>query len=86
MDELRLGPIDWIFLLEEGLQLIFRFFICFFLDIDWVLQHLRVVHGAPAYQAAMVGERGELIFLYIAMYGLLNIEALAHFVTSIKLL
>lgn len=78
MGEFGFGSIYWVFLLEEGLQLELLLIRLILLDVDGVLQNLRVVHGAPADETAMVGKRGKLVFLYVAVHRLLNIKTLAH--------
>lgn len=78
MGELGFGSIYWVFLLKEGLQLELLLIRFILLDVDWVLQNFRVVHGAPADQTAMVGKRRELVFLNVAVHSLLNIKTLAH--------
>jgi len=49
-----------------------------FLNVNGVLQHLRVIHGAPTDQAPMIGEGWKLIFFNVAMNSLLNVEVFAH--------
>jgi hypothetical protein len=77
-DELVPAPFVWTFLLKEGLQLVLGVVGCIFLHVDGVLQNFGVVHGAPADETAMVGEGWELVALDVAMYGLLDVEVLAH--------
>ena len=43
-DELIFGAVYWVFLLEERFELVFWFFSCVFLHVDWVLQHFGIVH------------------------------------------
>ena len=48
------------------------------LHVDGVLEDFGVVHGAPADEAAVVGERWELVLLYVAMNSLLDVKVFAH--------
>lgn len=77
--ELILGSIDRILLLEEGIQLIFlSLSIGVLLHVDGVLEDFGIVHRAPTDEAAVVGERWELVLLYIAMNSLLDVKVFAH--------
>jgi len=79
LNEIILHPVDWIFLLEERIDIIFlRLCRCIFLYIDWILQHFGIVHRTPTDKTPMVGEGGELILFDVAMNSLLYIEVLAH--------
>ncbi len=81
-NKLVLGAIDWVFLLKEGIKLVFLCFsIGVLLHVDGVLKDFRVVHGAPSNQTAMIGEGGELVFLDVAMNSLLDVKVLAHLLT-----
>lgn len=42
------------------------------------MEDFGVVHGAPADEAAVVGERWELVLLYVAMNSLLDVKVFAH--------
>lgn len=79
LDEFVAGAFYWVLLLEEGVEFVFLG-LCggVLLDVDGVLEHFGVVHGAPADQTAVVGEGWELILLHVAMNSLLDVEVLAH--------
>lgn len=42
------------------------------------MEDFGIVHGAPTYEAAVVGEGGELVLFNVAMNSLLDVEVLAH--------
>ena len=57
LNELILGSIYGILLLEEGVKLIFLCLsIGVLLHVDGVLEDFGIIHGAPANEAAVVGE------------------------------
>ena len=84
-DELILVPINWIFLLEERIEVIF---LCLcggvFLNIDWVLENFWVVHRAPSNETAMIGERRELVLFDISMNSLLDVKVFAHLLYNLN--
>lgn len=57
LNKLILSAIDWVFLLEKGIELVFLgFSISVLLHVDGILEDFGVVHGAPANETAVVGE------------------------------
>jgi hypothetical protein len=78
LDKFALAAISRVLLLKESLKLIIGFFWGIFLDVDGVLEDLRVVHRAPTDKTAMVGKGWELVLLYVAMHSLLDVKVLAH--------
>lgn len=72
--------INWVFLLEHGINVVFFLIwnIRLFLHIDWINEHLRIVHGAPSNHTAMIGEGRKLISFYVLVDGLFYVKATAH--------
>ncbi len=73
-------PIDGIFLLENGVQIIKLFLrqTSLFLHINWIDQYFGIIHAAPANHATVIGERGKLMFLDVFVDCLFDIEIFAH--------
>lgn len=82
LDELHSLALGGVFLLEDGVELVL-FVVghsCLFLNVDGINESLWVVHVAPADHASVVGEGRKLVFFYVFIDRLLDIEVTAgHF-------
>ena len=87
LDKLILLPIDRIFLLENGVQIVkpFLWQTSLFLHINWIDQHFGIVHAAPTDHAAVISKRRKLMLLYILIDCLFDVEVFAHLLCLGKL-